>query len=261
MHVLVLAGAGEGMVGIRTNSSPLSCSCTISLLGSGKMEENKENDLRPPLPQSYAATVARQSTVPSTSTMPGKHRVCPSSGRSKKATWGKVESLPTSKGSTRNTTCAKQTGAAGLSGAHLVHPHLPQKQARHFLLCFSGPLASAPPPRAELHHKQAHQQSGNHIQASQLVRQQLLPGWFPGAETGAVEVRSHYFCGKMATDSPKPVAPYPKEASTKLLQKTGRLSRYIPESKGPHIDVDLILKLVLTFMVGGGKLLPQELAM
>uniref|UniRef100_A0A663M4Z5 WD repeat domain, phosphoinositide interacting 1 n=1 Tax=Athene cunicularia TaxID=194338 RepID=A0A663M4Z5_ATHCN len=42
-----------------------------SLLGSGKTEENKENDLRPPLPQSYAATVARQSTVPSTSTMPG----------------------------------------------------------------------------------------------------------------------------------------------------------------------------------------------
>uniref|UniRef100_A0A803W9W7 WD repeat domain, phosphoinositide interacting 1 n=1 Tax=Ficedula albicollis TaxID=59894 RepID=A0A803W9W7_FICAL len=42
-----------------------------SLLGSGKMEENKENDLQPPVPQSYAATVARQSTVPSTSTMPG----------------------------------------------------------------------------------------------------------------------------------------------------------------------------------------------
>ncbi|XP_037260761.1 WD repeat domain phosphoinositide-interacting protein 1 isoform X1 [Falco rusticolus] len=42
-----------------------------SLLGSGKTEENKENNLRPPLPQSYAATVARQSTVPSTSTMPG----------------------------------------------------------------------------------------------------------------------------------------------------------------------------------------------
>lgn len=62
-----------------TNSSPLSCFCTISLLGSGKMEENKENDLGPPLPQSYAATVARQSTVPSTSTMPGKHRVCPAS--------------------------------------------------------------------------------------------------------------------------------------------------------------------------------------
>uniref|UniRef100_A0A674GMV5 WD repeat domain, phosphoinositide interacting 1 n=1 Tax=Taeniopygia guttata TaxID=59729 RepID=A0A674GMV5_TAEGU len=41
-----------------------------SLLGSGKMEENKENDLQPPVPQSYAATVARQSTVPSTSTMP-----------------------------------------------------------------------------------------------------------------------------------------------------------------------------------------------
>ncbi|NXC19283.1 WIPI1 protein, partial [Corythaeola cristata] len=42
-----------------------------SLLGSGKMEENEENDLQPPLPQSYAATVARQSTVPSASTMPG----------------------------------------------------------------------------------------------------------------------------------------------------------------------------------------------
>uniref|UniRef100_A0A493TTJ5 WD repeat domain, phosphoinositide interacting 1 n=1 Tax=Anas platyrhynchos platyrhynchos TaxID=8840 RepID=A0A493TTJ5_ANAPP len=42
-----------------------------SLLGSGKTEENKENDLQPPVPQSYAATVARQSTVPSTSTMPG----------------------------------------------------------------------------------------------------------------------------------------------------------------------------------------------
>ncbi|KAM3660333.1 WD repeat domain phosphoinositide-interacting protein 1 isoform 2-T2 [Ammospiza maritima maritima] len=42
-----------------------------SLLGSRKMEENKENDLQPPVPQSYAATVARQSTVPSTSTMPG----------------------------------------------------------------------------------------------------------------------------------------------------------------------------------------------
>lgn len=103
---------GGGTVGIRINSSPLSCSCTISLLGSGKMEENTENDLRPPLPQSYAATVARQSTVPSTSTMPGKYPVCPSSGRNKKATWGKVESLPTSKGSNRNSTCAMQAGAA-----------------------------------------------------------------------------------------------------------------------------------------------------
>ncbi|XP_025052040.1 WD repeat domain phosphoinositide-interacting protein 1 isoform X1 [Alligator sinensis] len=42
-----------------------------SLLGPRKMEENKENDLRPPLPQSYAATVARQSMTPSTSSMPG----------------------------------------------------------------------------------------------------------------------------------------------------------------------------------------------
>ncbi|XP_069398425.1 WD repeat domain phosphoinositide-interacting protein 1 isoform X1 [Ovis canadensis] len=32
-----------------------------SLLGSGTSEENKENDLKPPLPQSYAATVARPS--------------------------------------------------------------------------------------------------------------------------------------------------------------------------------------------------------
>nr|XP_005283001.1 WD repeat domain phosphoinositide-interacting protein 1 isoform X1 [Chrysemys picta bellii] len=42
-----------------------------SLLGSGKTDENKENDLRPPLPQSYAATVARPSTMPSSSSRPG----------------------------------------------------------------------------------------------------------------------------------------------------------------------------------------------
>ncbi|XP_043441032.1 WD repeat domain phosphoinositide-interacting protein 1 isoform X1 [Prionailurus bengalensis] len=43
---------------------------THSLLSSGTTEENKENDLRPPLPQSYAATVARPSTS-SASTVPG----------------------------------------------------------------------------------------------------------------------------------------------------------------------------------------------
>lgn len=142
-HVLVSAGAGGGTVGIRTNSSPLSCSCAISLLGSGKMEENKENDLRPPLPQSYAATVARQSTVPSTSTMPGKHRICPSSGRSKKASWGKGES-PSFQGFNQTHHLCNETGAAGLLRAHPVH--------------FQGPLPSASPPCAELHHKRAHQQ-------------------------------------------------------------------------------------------------------
>lgn len=42
-----------------------------SLLGSGTSEENKENDLRPPLPQSYAATVARPSAS-AASTVPGE---------------------------------------------------------------------------------------------------------------------------------------------------------------------------------------------
>lgn len=42
----------------------------IRLLGSGS-DENKENDLRPSLPQSYAATVARPSTS-SASTVPGE---------------------------------------------------------------------------------------------------------------------------------------------------------------------------------------------
>ncbi|XP_032312900.1 WD repeat domain phosphoinositide-interacting protein 1 isoform X1 [Camelus ferus] len=43
---------------------------THSLLGSGTSEENKENDLRPSLPQSYAATVARPSAA-AVSTVPG----------------------------------------------------------------------------------------------------------------------------------------------------------------------------------------------
>ncbi|KAH0629324.1 hypothetical protein JD844_011305 [Phrynosoma platyrhinos] len=42
-----------------------------SLLESGKTEENKENDLRPSAPQTYAATVAKQSSVPLPSMMPG----------------------------------------------------------------------------------------------------------------------------------------------------------------------------------------------
>lgn len=45
----------------------------IRLLGSGTAEENKENDLRPSLPQSYAATVARPSPS-SASTVPGEQR-------------------------------------------------------------------------------------------------------------------------------------------------------------------------------------------
>ncbi|XP_044305451.1 WD repeat domain phosphoinositide-interacting protein 1 isoform X1 [Varanus komodoensis] len=40
------------------------------LLDLGKTEENKENDLRPPAAQTYAATVAKQSSVPSPSMMP-----------------------------------------------------------------------------------------------------------------------------------------------------------------------------------------------
>ncbi|KAJ6656498.1 hypothetical protein lerEdw1_003787 [Lerista edwardsae] len=42
-----------------------------SLLDLEKTEENKENDLRPPVPQTYAATVARQGSVPSPPMMPG----------------------------------------------------------------------------------------------------------------------------------------------------------------------------------------------
>ncbi|XP_077184486.1 WD repeat domain phosphoinositide-interacting protein 1 isoform X1 [Paroedura picta] len=44
---------------------------THRLLGLGKPEDNKENDLQLPVPQTYAATVARQSSVPSSSMMPG----------------------------------------------------------------------------------------------------------------------------------------------------------------------------------------------
>lgn len=47
-----------------------------SLLGSGTSEENKENDLRPPLPQSYAATVARPSAS-AASTVPGERAAGP----------------------------------------------------------------------------------------------------------------------------------------------------------------------------------------
>lgn len=238
----------------RTNSSPLSCSCTISLLGSGKMEENKENDLGPPLPQSYAATVARQSTVPSTSTMPGKHRVCPISAICQNATWGKVESLPTCQSSTRNTTCAMHMRPAGLSGA----PQDPQNQAKCLLLCVLGAVAGTSPPRAELSHKQAHWQGRNHIRASQFVRQQLQPGGFPGAEPLAVEVRFHWSCGKIATDSLKLLDLTPTKLALSCCRRRlgDYLSHYIPEFKGPCTDVDLALKAVLTFPVDGRRKAP-----
>lgn len=42
-----------------------------SLLSSGTADENKENDLKPSLPPSYAATVARPSTS-AASTVPGE---------------------------------------------------------------------------------------------------------------------------------------------------------------------------------------------
>lgn len=205
------------MVGIRTNSSPLSCSCTISLLGSGKMEENKENDLRPPLPQSYAATVARQSTVPSTSTMPGKHRVCPSSGRSKKATWGTAES-PSFRGFNQNPClCNADGGSRTPWSSHASSPAPKPGQASALLpgrpcrccssLCRAVPQTGSPTVTAsELH---------------SLSDSSCCQAGFQELKLGA-EVRSHWFCSKIATDSPEPVTPYPKEASTKLLQgKTG----------------------------------------
>lgn len=53
------------------SSLPAPSIAARSLLGSGTSEENKENDLRPPLPQSYAATVARPSAS-AASTVPGE---------------------------------------------------------------------------------------------------------------------------------------------------------------------------------------------
>lgn len=102
------------------------------------MEENKENNLQPPVPQFYAATVARQSTVPSTSTMPGKHHICHSSGRSHKTTWGKVESVPDSKGSSRITSCALHTGAAGLWSSPGSSPAT--ETGQEFSALLPGPL-------------------------------------------------------------------------------------------------------------------------
>lgn len=119
--------------------------CTISLLGSGKMEENKENDLQPPVPQSYAATVARQSTVPSTSTMPGKHHICPSLGRSHKTTWGKGVPRVHPGSSHVHCTLGQQD-----FGAHLVHPK-PQKQGMSFLLCQLCCLCQAVPQTGPRH--------------------------------------------------------------------------------------------------------------
>uniref|UniRef100_A0A8D0BZE4 WD repeat domain, phosphoinositide interacting 1 n=1 Tax=Salvator merianae TaxID=96440 RepID=A0A8D0BZE4_SALMN len=57
---------------VRLNISGQRNICALStLLDLGKAEENKENDLRPPVPQTYAATVAKQSSVPLPSMVPG----------------------------------------------------------------------------------------------------------------------------------------------------------------------------------------------
>lgn len=98
MPAVVSAGAGGGRTESALTLLP-SCPSTISLLGSGKTEENKENDLQPPVPQSYAATVARQSTVPSTSTMPGEHRLPFPGAKEQESPWSKVARSQTSKGS------------------------------------------------------------------------------------------------------------------------------------------------------------------
>lgn len=50
-----------------------------SLLSSGTADENKENDLKPSLPPSYAATVARPSTS-AASTVPGERLVVGAKG-------------------------------------------------------------------------------------------------------------------------------------------------------------------------------------
>lgn len=153
--------------------------CTISLLGSGKMEENKENDLQPPVPQSYAATVARQSTVPSTSTMPGEHHMCPSLGATKPpgAKW-KVSHIPRAHPGSPQVHC---TLGQQDFGAHWVHP-LPHKQGTSFLLCFLCQLCS-------LCHRRAQGRAGTTLwQTAAAAR------WFPGVVTMGVGVRAYWFC-------------------------------------------------------------------
>lgn len=132
-------------------------------------------------------------------------------------------------------------------GAHLVHP-LPQKQARSFLLCFLGPCASCVP-CAELCHRQAQGRAGTTVcQTAAAAR------WFPGVVTVGVEVRAHRFCGEIASESLKLV----HLALTAAGKDWVNLSLY-SQVQNPHTNVDLTLKLVLGFMAGGGKLLPQEL--
>lgn len=183
-----------------------SCPSTISLLGSGKTEENKENDLQPPVPQSYAATVARQSTVPSTSTMPGEPRGCPSLGqRSEKAPGGKWQSpkLPRVRCSKTPRDCR----------ALWSSPSPSPGVAQAFSALLAGPLVqrcsqTGPWP------------SRNHIRALELVRQQPA-----SCQTGFQELEpwlwksdlTGFFCVKFTTDCPEPVTLHRNRASTELL--------------------------------------------
>lgn len=109
------------------------------------MEENKENDLQPPLPQSYAATVARQSSVPSTSTMPGKHHVCPFLSQKQNSHLGQSGKSPNLQGFTqKHHVCSADWSSRILELTRFIS--CPPKQARNVLLCFLGSLASAAPP-------------------------------------------------------------------------------------------------------------------
>uniref|UniRef100_A0A8B9D2S9 WD repeat domain, phosphoinositide interacting 1 n=1 Tax=Anser cygnoides TaxID=8845 RepID=A0A8B9D2S9_ANSCY len=157
-----------------------------SLLGSGKTEENKENDLQPPVPQSYAATVARQSTVPSTSTMPGERRGCPSSGQgSKKAPGAKrqVSKLPR----VRCSKTPRVQGRLGQQGPLELTQFLPRDG--------SGVLCSAcwAPCAALLTNRPLAEQKPHPSFGACPTAVCQLPDGFPGVGTMAVEVRSHYF--------------------------------------------------------------------
>lgn len=163
-----------------------SCPCAISLLGSGKTEENKENDLQPPVPQSYAATVARQSTVPSTSTMPGERRGCPSSGQgSKKAPGAKrqVSKLPR----VRCSKTPRVQSRLGQQGPLELTQFLPRDG--------SGVLCSAcwAPCAALLTNRPLAEQKPHPSFGACPTAVCQLPDGFPGVGTMAVEVRSHYF--------------------------------------------------------------------
>lgn len=112
----------------------------------------------------------------------------PSSARSKTATLDKVESPqpPRVHPETPRVQCRLEQQD---SGAHPVHL-LPPKTGQECSALLPGPPGQR---CSSLHHKWARQWSGGHIRASPFVRQRLLPGWFPGAETLGVEVRYHDF--------------------------------------------------------------------